>query len=291
MAMQDWMRWEPSKGRRFDWMLREPARIIVGIGAIGGVATGLMPWAEGIAPSRGGMEPAFFSGLGGSGDGVVLIFLSTAIGIVTLHRTPATSRVRSLRFAPSLLVVLAALTWLNGYRASLAEIENWVLRGGSGHIATGLWAAGVAIALMAAGTLWLLPPVIRWERRTDDPADLVRIGPEHVAEAVLGIGGAVTGGGLGISAAIAVTGPSLVGAIAIGAIFGGLLGAYAGSWIARAVARRAMSRGGAGASSGAEGGRAGGDGDRRDGDRRDGPGGPGQAGGSGIPPAKTTRVR
>ncbi len=288
MAMHDWMRWEPTKGRRFGWMLREPARLLVGAGAAVGVVTGLMPWAEGVAPALRGMEPVFFSGLGGSGDGVVLIFLCLGAGLLTLHRTPGTSRVRTIRLAPAGLVLLAAITWINGYRASLAEIAIWDNRGGSGHIAAGLWLAAAAIAVMAIGSAWLLPAVLRWEHRSDDPADLVRIGPEHVAEAVLGIGGTFVGGALGIGAAVGAFGPTLVGAIALGAIIGGLLGAYGGSWVARRVARRAPGGSGAAASSG----------DDPRGPRRGPGGGPGAgsggasaSGGIGIPPAKTTRVR
>ncbi len=79
----------------------------------------------------------FFSGLGGSGDGVVLLLTSLGAGLLTVHRTPATSRVRTVRLLPAILVALAALTWINGYRASLLEIAAWERRGGTGQIAPG----------------------------------------------------------------------------------------------------------------------------------------------------------
>ena len=66
-----------------------------------------------------GFEQVFFSGLGGAGDGVVLILTSLGAGLLTVHRTPATTRVRSLRLLPAVFVALAAFTWINGYRASL----------------------------------------------------------------------------------------------------------------------------------------------------------------------------
>ena len=234
--MHEWMQWEPTKGRRFSSLLLTPARVVVGIGAGIAVIAGFMPWAEGTAPAFRGMEPVFFSGLGGSGDGVVLVIVSAITGLLTLHRTPATSRIRSLRAAPAVLVLLAAFTWINGYRASLAEIAAWERRGGTGQIALGLWLAALGILLQAAGTLWLLPEVIRWKRRHDDPSDLMEVGPRQVAEVLLGLAGVFVGGAIGILVAVAITGPMLVGAIALGATLGGLLGAYGGSWAARAAA-------------------------------------------------------
>jgi hypothetical protein len=236
--MHEWMRWEPTKGRRFSAWMMTPARVTVGIGAVIGVIAGFMPWAEGTAPGFRGFEPVFFSGLGGSGDGVVLILVSAATGLLTLHHTPATSRIRSVRAAPAVLVVLAVFTWMNGHRAALEEIAAWERRGGSGQIALGLYLAAAGIALQAAGTLWLLPEVIRWRRQSDDPSDLMEVGPRQVAEVVLGIVGVVIGGAMGIVVAEAITGPMLVGAIALGAVFGGLLGAYGGSWVARMAADR-----------------------------------------------------
>jgi hypothetical protein len=241
-GMQDWMRWQPTRGSRFASWLLTPARVVVGVGAAMAVVAGLMPWAEGTAPGFRGMQPVFFSGLGGSGDGVVLVLVAAAAGLLTLHRTPATSRIRSLRAAPAVLVVLAAFTWLNGQRAATEEIEAWERRGGTGQIAPGLWLAGLGILLAAAGTLWLLPEVIRWRRRSDDPSDLMEVGPRHFAEAVLGVAGVVVGGAAGILVAVAITGPVLVGAIALGAVTGGLLGAYGGSWLARELADRLAAR-------------------------------------------------
>jgi len=241
-GMSDWMNWTPTKGKRFSSWVLTPARVVVGVGAAMSVITGFMPWAEGTAPGFRGFEPVFFSGLGGSGDGVVLILVSAGVGLLTLHHTPATSRIRSVRAAPAALVMLAVFTWINGYRASLEAIEAWELRGGSGQIAPGLSLAALGIALQAAGTLWLLPEVLRWRRRSDDPSDLMEVGPRQVAEVVLGIVGVFVGGAVGIVVAAAITGPLLVGAIALGAVSGGLLGAYAGSWVAREAADRLAAR-------------------------------------------------
>jgi hypothetical protein len=237
-GMSDWMNWQPTKGRRFASWVLTPARVTVGVGATMALVAGAMPWAEGSAPGLRGFEPVFFSGLGGSGDGVVLILVSAGVGLLTLHHTPATSRIRSVRLAPAVLVLLAVFTWINGYRASLDAIDSWETRGGSGQIAPGLYLAALGIALQAAGTLWLLPEVVRWRRRSDDPSDLMEVGPRQVAEVVLGIAGVLVGGAFGIAVAAAITGPMLVGAIALGAVFGGLLGAYAGSWVAREAADR-----------------------------------------------------
>ena len=79
-----------------------------------------------------------------------LIVVSAATGILTLHRTPATSRVRSLRAAPAVLVLLACFTWINGYRASVDAIATWERQGGTGQIAPGLWIAGIGILLNVA---------------------------------------------------------------------------------------------------------------------------------------------
>ena len=116
-------------------------------------------------------------------------------------------------------------------------------RGGSGQIAPGLWLAGLGILLMAAGTIWLLPEVVRWRRQDDDPAEPVTVGPRQVAEVVAGIVGTFLGGVAGIAVALSLTGPTLVGTIALGAVFGGLAGAYAGSWLVRVAAERLAARG------------------------------------------------
>jgi hypothetical protein len=244
--MHEWMAWEPTKARRFSSLLLTPPRVAAGIGAIMAVISGFMPWAAGTAPALRGFEPVFFSGLGGAGDGVVLVVVSGVTAVLTLHRTPATSRVRSIRLAPAILILLAAFTWINGYRAAQDAIAAWELRGGTGAIAAGLWLAGIGILLMAAGTAWLLPEVIRWRSRTDDPADLVTVGPRQVAEVLAALAGVLLGGIAGVAVALALTGPTLVGTIALGAVFGGLLGAYGGSWAARTLAERlARSRDGA----------------------------------------------
>jgi hypothetical protein len=236
--LDEWMHWQPTQGGRFGYLLLTPARIAVGIGAVMAVVAGLMPWAQGRAPGHTGIEDVFFSGLAGQGDGVVLILVSLGAGLLTVHRTPATSRVRIVRIMPAILVALAFITWLNGYRASTVEIAAWGRRGGTGYIAPGLWLALLGIALMAIGTAMLLPEVIRWRRRADDPDDLGRPGVRDVAELVSGGAGVLVGGALGISLAISVTGPTLVGAIALGAVFGGLAGAYGGSWAGRTLVDR-----------------------------------------------------
>ncbi len=75
--------------------------------------------------------------------------------------------------------------------------------------------------------------MIRWRREADDPSDVVTVGLRDVAEVGGGIAGVLVGGWAGIVGAIALPGPTIVGSIALGAIFGGLLGAYAGSWAGR----------------------------------------------------------
>jgi hypothetical protein len=240
--LDEWMRWQGSRSGRLSWMLPTPARITVGIGSLMTIVAGFMPWAEGQAPAHSGFEPVFFSGLGGAGDGVVLLLTSLGAGLLTLHRTPATSRVRTVRLLPSILVALAALTWINGYRAALLEIAAWERRGGTGGIAPGMWIAAAGIGLMAVGTVVLLPEVIRWRREAGDPSDVVTVGVRDVAEVVGGIAGVLLGGWAGVVGAIALLGPTLVGSIALGVIFGGLLGAYAGAWAGRTIVDRLSPR-------------------------------------------------
>jgi hypothetical protein len=236
--LDEWMRWQPSRGGRFAWLLLTPARTVVGIGSLMAVIAGFMPWAAGRAPAHSGFEEVFFSGLAGQGDGVVLILVSAGAGLLTIHRTPATSRVRMIRLLPAIFVVLAALTWVNGLRASLLEIAAWERRGGTGAIAPGLWLAAAGIVLMAAGTVVLLPDVVRWRRRPDDPEDLGRPGLREVAELAGGGIGVFVGAALGIELAISLTGPTLVGTIALGAVFGGMAGAYGGAWLGRSLVDR-----------------------------------------------------
>jgi hypothetical protein len=234
VSLDEWMRWQPSGRRgRLSALVLTPARVVVGIGAGAAIVGGLMPWAEGTAPGHRGFEPVFFSGLGGAGDGLVIVILSAAIGFLTLHRLPALSRVRTVRLAPAVFVVLAAITWVNGYRATLLEIEAWERRGGQGAVAPGLWLVGIGIVAMAAGTLWLLPPVLRWRREADDPADLVRIRARDVAVVLAGIAGVVPGAAIGVAIGLELTGPMILGTLAFGALIGGMFGAYGGAWAMR----------------------------------------------------------
>jgi hypothetical protein len=232
--IHEWMRWQPTGRRgRLSALLLTPARVAVGIGAALGLLGGVMPWAEGSSPGRGGFEPVLFSGLGGAGDGLVVLILSATLAFLTLHRTPALSRVRTVRLAPAVLVALAAITWANGYRATLLEIAAWERRGGSGGIAPGLWMVAVGVVAMAAGTIWLLPPAIRWQAQADDPTDVVTIRGRDVAVVAAGLAGIVPGGALGIAVGLELTGPMIIGTLAFGAVIGGMLGAYAGTWAMR----------------------------------------------------------
>jgi hypothetical protein len=237
--LQAWMQWAPTpkRGPR-DVLLLTPARIVVGAGAALALVAGLMPWAEGRAPDLGGYEPVFFSGTGGAGDGVVLLVVAAGVGFLTLHRTPATSRVRIVRALPVVLVLLAAASWVNGYRAAGLEVDAWVRRGGSGGLSIGLWLAALGIVLMAVGTVVLLPEVVRWQTAPGDPYDEMHVTLGGVARVVGGIAGTLIGCAIGIGFTLGLTATPLIGLIALGAVFGGLAGAYGGAWLAGAAADR-----------------------------------------------------
>lgn len=230
--MQEWMRWEPTRRRRLlPWLLLEPRRIVVGIGALVAAVAGLMPWAVGRVPGRGGWEEAFFSGLGGAGDGIVLVLLSIGIAFIVLHQTPATSRVRLVHLGAYVLLVFAGLTVLNGFRGAQEAIAGWERRGGSGEIALGLWLAVAGVGLMALGLALLLPVILRWTRHSDDPADLMTVSRRGAAEVAAGAVGILAGGALGIGFTNGMTATPVIGLIALGCILGALLGAYAGAWV------------------------------------------------------------
>jgi hypothetical protein len=234
--MQEWMRWEPTRDRRrFGSLLLTPARVAVGAGAAMAAIAGLMPWAEGTVPGRGGFEHAFFSGLGGAGDGLALLLLAGGIAFLVLHRTPATSRVRLVHVVPWVLWLFAAATVLNGWRAALLEIGAWERRGGSGSLAPGMYLAVGGVVVMLAGMVALLPAIVRWTRNPDGPADLMTISARGVAEVVGAVVGVFVGGAVGIQLAVALTPIPVIGLIAIGSITGGLLGAYAGAWAGRSA--------------------------------------------------------
>jgi hypothetical protein len=245
--MRQWMHWEPTRDQRpFAFLILTPARVTVGIGALLTAISGLMPWAEGTVPGRGGFEPAFFSGLGGAGDGIMLILLSLGTAFFVLHETPATSRVRLVHVIPYVLAVFAGLTVINGYRSALIEIAAWERKGGQGSIALGLWLAAGGVVVMGIGLAVLLPGLVRWTRQSTDPADLMTVSPRGVAEAIAGLAGILAGGAVGIAFASSLTAVPVIGLIALGAVFGGLLGAYAGSWLVRVVADEIAGRGSSG---------------------------------------------
>lgn len=230
------MRWQPTRRRRLASLVMSPARATVGVGALAAAIAGLMPWAEGTVPGHAGFEPAFFSGLGGAGDGVLLLLLVGGTAFLVLHHTPATSRVRLVHVVPYLLVLLAAITVANGHRAAVEEIAAWGRRGGSGRIAPGMWLAVAGVVVMAAGLLALAPGVVRWRRSSEDPSDLMRVSGRAVAELVVAAAGLLAGGAAGIEVALSMTPVPLIGLIFLGAVFGGLFGAYAGAWVGRSVA-------------------------------------------------------
>ena len=185
--LQAWMDWTPTRGRGpLDALALTPARVIVGVGALLAIVASVLPWAAGRAPGIGGFEDVFLLGTAGAGDGVVLLLLAAAVGVLTLHRTPAETRVRLLRALPAVLVVLAVFAWLNGWRAADDEVEAWVRRGGSGGVSIGVWLGAAGIALMAIGTIALMPGVIRWKTEADDPSDLMKVSAGGVAWAVGG---------------------------------------------------------------------------------------------------------
>jgi hypothetical protein len=140
--------------------------------------------------------------------------------------------VRVLRAMPAVLVLLAVSSWITGWRDASDEVDAWIRRGGSGGISIGVWLAAVGIALMAIGTIALLPQVIRWKTEAGDPTDMLEITPAGVARTIGAIAGIFIGGALGISFAVGLTPTPVIGLIAFGAIFGGFGGAYAGSWLA-----------------------------------------------------------
>ena len=245
--LHQWMRWEPmGTQRRFSSLVLTPARVAVGIRALMTGVASLMPWAEGTIPGRTGFEPAFYSGLGGAGDGILLILLASGTAFFTLHETPALSRVRLVHLVPYLLTLFAAFTVISGYRAANLEIAAWERKGGSGSIATGLWIAAAGVVVMAIGLAALLPGILRWTRHSDDPADLMAVSRRGVAEVIAGFVGILVGGAIGIAFAASVSAVPIMGLISLGAIFGGLLGAYAGAWLARMVADEIAARRAAG---------------------------------------------
>lgn len=237
--LQAWMQWQPTAKRGpLDAFLLTPARVVVALGAALAILAGLMPWAEGRAPGTSGFVPVFFGGTGVAGDGVVLLLVALGAGLLTVHRTPATSRVRIVRFLPVVLVALAAASWVNGFRAANLEVDAWVRRGGSGGLSIGLWLVALGIVLMAVGTIALLPEVVRWTTATDDPSDLMHVSLGGVARAIGGILGTFVGAALGIGLALSLTTLPLIGLVALGAVFGGLAGAYGGVWLGGALAER-----------------------------------------------------
>jgi hypothetical protein len=232
--MQEWMRWEPTRRRRpLASLVLTPARIVVGLGAVVGTAGSILPWAEGAAPGIGGMGPVRFTGWTGAGDGITLLILIGTAGILTVHEAPATSRVRTVRLLPVLLIALAAATLVNGYRAAQLAVAGWERAGGAGQLAPGLWLAAAGVGLMAMGTLPLLPELVRWRPAEGDPADLVSVGVGDVAATVTGILGAVVGGAAGVAFTVSLTDIPVMGLIELGAVFGGVLGAYGGSRLGR----------------------------------------------------------
>src|ERR1700730_2080971 len=81
-------------------LIRQPARLLIGLACIVVGATGLMTWAIGGISTD---EPVTFNGPTGAGDGVTLFLIAGLLGFATFNRSIADSRVPPVRLAPLVL--------------------------------------------------------------------------------------------------------------------------------------------------------------------------------------------
>jgi hypothetical protein len=129
-------------------LIRQPARLLTGLGCVIVAATGLMTWAIGGSESDG---PVTFDGPSGAGDGVTLFLIAALLAFVTFNRSVADSRTPPVRLAPLILAIAAAFEFGLGAQATLIALGEWRDSGGSGHLTVAFWLLGVATLLVVLG--------------------------------------------------------------------------------------------------------------------------------------------
>ena len=231
--------WKPSSVAAAERhsLLRQPARAVTVLGAGLIVVGSLLSWASGVDSMHSAVS---FRATEGQGDGVWLFAFGVALIVLTLSRSAAESRSRTVQLAPMLMAVCAALIWITADRSSREMVDMWIRAGGTGSQTVVVTMVAAAILLATAGTVWLelrRPSEIGVE--TGDLRTELGLTRRSVAETVLAGVGAVAGISLGLAAGLYVTGGAIwsVGILIVTGIAGLTLGFYLGLRVGRFLFR------------------------------------------------------
>jgi predicted membrane protein len=227
--------WKPSSVATTErrTLLREPARAVTVLAALGIVVGSLLPWATGVDSVQ---HAVGFRPTEGQGDGVWLFAFGIALIILTLSRNAAESRSRTVQLAPILVAICAGLIWITADRSSQDVVDFWIQGGGTGSKTPVVLAVAGSILVAIAGGVWLelrRPAAIRAE--TGPLVAELGLTRRSVAETVGAGVGAVAGITLGLAVGLYLTGGAIwsVGILIVTGIAGLALGYYLGLRVGR----------------------------------------------------------
>ncbi|MFI5225084.1 MAG: hypothetical protein ACHQ3P_00240 [Candidatus Limnocylindrales bacterium] len=134
---------EPVPPPRALW--REPVRAAIGLASLAILIAVIQPMASGTTPFDG---PVSASALSGVGDGTLLVFVVTAMAVVTFLRAAAESEHRLIGYLPLILGVGAVLEFGLVVQGVQFAIADWTQQGGSGAPTAALYVLGAAVAVL-----------------------------------------------------------------------------------------------------------------------------------------------
>jgi hypothetical protein len=138
---------------------RDPVRAAIGIACLVIPIAVVQPTATGSTPFDG---PVSADALSGVSDGTLLVFVVTAMAIVTFWRAAAESDHVVIGHLPLILGIGAGLEYGLVVQGAQLAIADWTHRGGSGTLTGALYALGAAVGVLVVGGAILTR---RWRRR------------------------------------------------------------------------------------------------------------------------------
>jgi len=214
-------------------LLRDPARVLVVLGAIVAIVASPLPWLVKV----GSPPPRTMTGWSGLFDGFLIAVVAGALVWLVLNRDVARSRMWLMRWLPPILGATAILLGISALRNMENQIEIWSIEGATGDYQPWLYVCLGGVAIIAVGTLLLAVRLLREPAAIGTSARTIAIPRSTIAWVVFG----TVGGVIGVAAAatliigldfdpVAVSLPLL-----LGTILGGIVGAYLGARLARGI--------------------------------------------------------
>ncbi len=224
---------QPAAHRPPRSQLRDPARVLVVVGALAAIACSPLPWLTKV----GNPPPETVGGWGGLFDGFLIAALAILVLGLVLNRDVADSTTWIVRWLPTIAGVAMLLLGVSALRNMDNQIRSWSTQNATGVYQPALWGCLAGVALVNVGTLVLGARRLREPRRARRDPLPRRASWSWVASIVCGTIGCVVGIGLAVIVVLGFdVNPVALGlALLIGTFVGGLVGARVGASISRSL--------------------------------------------------------